>query len=112
MLVLNKVMLLGSSPEEPKLTYTENGAPQCSFTLLIAEKGQEHTFCLYVPCEVFGDRTEKVTEALGLGDTVLVDGTLRWRSWVDKTGEKEGKLAVLAWSAEQACAAMKDVRPQ
>jgi single-stranded DNA-binding protein len=57
---------------------------------------------LYVPVDVFGDRAEKVAEAVGAGDTVLVDGKLRWRSWFDKRGEKQGKLAVLAWSVEKA----------
>jgi hypothetical protein len=39
MLTLNKVLLLGTVPEEPKLTYAENAMPQWSFTLLVEEKG-------------------------------------------------------------------------
>jgi single-strand DNA-binding protein len=102
MLALNKVMLIGTLPEDPKLTYAENGTPQCSLTLLIEEKGQEHTFRLYVPVDVFGDRAEKVAESISAADTVLVDGKIRWRSWFNKKGEKQGKLAVLAWSVEKA----------
>jgi single-strand DNA-binding protein len=102
MLTLNKVVLLGTLPEDPKLVYSENGTPQCSFTLLVEEKGQEHTCRLYIPCNIFGDRAEKVAEGISAGDTVLVDGKLRWRSWFDKKGEKQGKLAVLAWGVEKA----------
>jgi hypothetical protein len=38
MLALNKMPLLGTLPEEPKLVCNENGTPQCSFTMLLAEK--------------------------------------------------------------------------
>jgi single-strand DNA-binding protein len=93
---------LGTLPEEPQLTYSENGTPQCSFTLLVEEKGQEHTLLLYIPIDLFGNRAEKAAEVVSAGDTVLVDGKLRWRSWFDKKGEKQGKLAVLAWNVEKA----------
>jgi primosomal replication protein N len=88
MLALNKVMLIGSLPEEPKLVYAGNGTPQCTFTLVIEEKGQEHTFRLYVPVDVLGDRAENVAEAVSAGDTVMIDGTLRWRSWFDKKARR------------------------
>jgi single-stranded DNA-binding protein len=42
-----------------------------------------------------------VAETIQQGDVVLVDGKLRWRSWIDiKTGLREGKLTVLAWSVQ------------
>jgi hypothetical protein len=55
MLTLNKVMLLGTLPEDPKLTYSESRPPLCSLPPLIEEKGQEHTVW-------------KVHEARGLGE--------------------------------------------
>jgi single-strand DNA-binding protein len=102
-IAINKVLLLGTVTDEgPRLTYAEHGTPQCSFMLLVAEPGKEGaTFKLYVPVDIFGDRAESVAETIQNGDVVLVDGKLRWRSWIDKkTGQKEGKLAVLAWSVQ------------
>jgi len=102
MLTLSQVIVLGSLPEDPKLTYREHGTPQCAFTLLLEEQGLEHTHRLYVPCDLYGDRAEHVAESMRPGNTGLVEGKLRWHSWVDKKGEKQGKLAVRAWSVEEA----------
>jgi hypothetical protein len=54
MLTLNKLILLGTVPEGFQLTFGENGTPQCNFTLLVEEKGTEHTHRLYIPVNVFG----------------------------------------------------------
>jgi hypothetical protein len=56
MIAINKVLLLGSVTDDgPRLTYTENGTPQCSFTLLIAEPGKDGaTFKLFVPVDALG----------------------------------------------------------
>jgi hypothetical protein len=32
---------------------------------------------------------------------VLVDGKLQWKSWLDRKGEKQGRLAVLAWKVDK-----------
>jgi hypothetical protein len=52
-----------------------------------------------VPIDAAPSCAESIAEAISDGDCVLVDGALKWKSWVDKkTGEKQGKLAVLAWA--------------
>jgi single-stranded DNA-binding protein len=48
------------------------------------------------------NHAEGTAETFEAGDTVRVEGTLRWRRWVDKKSESQGKLAVLAWSVEKA----------
>ena len=79
MLTLNRVTLLGSLPEEPKLVCSENDIPQYSFTLVVEERGQEHTDRLYAPVDAVGDKAAKTAESISAGDAVLIDGKLRWR---------------------------------
>lgn len=102
MLTLNTVLLIGTI-EGLKLTYGERGTPQCSFTLIVHEEAAEgKTFRLFVPVDVFGKAAEATAEKVTEGDSALIDGKLRWRSWIDKKGERQGKLAVLAWQVEVA----------
>jgi single stranded DNA-binding protein len=97
---LNKLIICGKVTDAgPKLTYTSEGTPQCSFTLMVEEPGRDGSpFKLFVPVELFGKQAEPVAEQVNAGDVVLVDGKLRWRSWIDKKGEKQGRLGVMAWA--------------
>jgi single stranded DNA-binding protein len=97
---LNKVILCGKVSEAgPKLSYSPEGTPQCTFTLIVEEPGRNGApFKLFVPVEVFGKQAEPVAERINAGDVVLVDGKLRWKTWVNKQGEKQGRLVVLAWA--------------
>jgi single stranded DNA-binding protein len=97
---LNKVIICGKITDAgPKLTYTSEGTAQCSFAIMLKEPGRDGTpFKLFVPVEVFGKQAEPVAEQLNAGDTVLVDGKLKWKSWIDKKGEKQGRLVVMAWA--------------
>jgi single stranded DNA-binding protein len=96
---INKVILAGHVTEAgPKLTYSPEGTPQCSFTLLLEEAGRDgHVYKLFLPVEVFSTHGEWAAEHLNAGDLILVDGKLKWKTWVDKKGEKQGRLAVMAW---------------
>jgi hypothetical protein len=60
MLTLNKVMLLGTLPENPQLTYSENRPPLCSLPPLIEEKGQEHTLWKVHEARGFGEHTSAI----------------------------------------------------
>jgi single-stranded DNA-binding protein len=73
---------------------------QTSFTLRYEQPyGQGQMSKLFLPVDVQPSKAEAVFEAIHDGDVVLVDGSLKWRSWVDKrSGEKQGKLAILAWN--------------
>jgi single-stranded DNA-binding protein len=95
---INKVIIYDRvSDAGPKLTYTSEGTPQCTITLLVEEPGRDGTpFELFVPIEVCGKQAEPVAEQINTGDVLLVDGKLKWKSWVDKKGEKQGRLGFMA----------------
>jgi single-strand DNA-binding protein len=96
---INKVIIAGKVTDGPKLTYSSEGTPQCSFTLIVEEPGRDGTsFKVFVPVEVFGKQAEPVAEEVNAGDIVLVDGKLKWKSWLDKQGQKQGRLGVMAWA--------------
>jgi single-strand DNA-binding protein len=103
MLTINKVILCGRvTADGCRLTYTVDATPHCSFTLLLEEVSKQgHTYKLYIPVDLFGDKAEQAAELVSAGDLVLVDGKLQWKSWVDKQGEKQGRLVVLAWKLEK-----------
>ena len=103
MLTINKVILCGRLTEDGcRLTYTADGTPHTSFSLLLEEASKQgHTYKLYIPIDLFGDKAEQAAETLNVGDLVLVDGKLQWKSWLDRTGEKHGRLVVLAWKVER-----------
>jgi single-strand DNA-binding protein len=102
-LTINKVILCGCvTAEGCRLTYTADATPHCSFTLLLEEASKQgHIYKLYIPVDLFGDKAEQTAETINAGDLVLVDGKLQWKSWLDRTGEKHGRLAVLAWKVEK-----------
>jgi single stranded DNA-binding protein len=97
---INRVLLVGRVTEAgPKLTYSPGGSPQCTFTLLLEDPGPDgKRYKLFVPVDVFGKQAEPVAEQINVGDVVLVDGKLKWKSWLDQQGVKQGKLVVLAWA--------------
>ena len=95
--MINKVIIMGKV-SDLKVTFDADGKPQTSFTLRYEQEcGEGKLAKLYVPIDAAPTRAESIAEAISDGATVLVDGALKWRSWVDKKGEKQGRLGVLAW---------------
>jgi single-stranded DNA-binding protein len=99
MLSLNKVILCGAVEKPgPKLTYASAGTPECRFTVRLDEPGKSgEVFKLFVTVLVYSTHGEWCFEHLSADDTVLIDGKLRYHSWLDKAGVKQSKLAVMAW---------------
>jgi single-strand DNA-binding protein len=95
---INKVIVMGRVQEGLKLTYSPEGTPQCSLTVLVEEGGKDgSTYKLYLPVDVFSTHAEWVAAHVNAGDLVLIDGKLRWKSWLDTQGQKQGKLALMGW---------------
>ena len=97
--MVNKVLLIGKV-SDLKVTFDPELKPLTSFTLRYEHAyGQGQVSKLFVPVDVVPPKSEAIAEVVHDGALVLVDGSLKWRSWLDKkSGEKQGKLAVLAWS--------------
>jgi single-stranded DNA-binding protein len=97
--MINKSIVVGTVADL-KATPDHELKIQTSFTLRYEQPyGQGQVSKLFLPVDVLPSKSEAIAEAIADGDLVLVDGSLKWRSWIDKkSGAKQGKLAILAWS--------------
>lgn len=90
---LNRVTLLGNLGDDPQLRSTQGGAAVLSIRLATSEsyldrdqKRQERTEWHSVV--VWGARAEGLSRVLAKGDRILVEGSLRTRSYEDREGNK------------------------
>jgi single-stranded DNA-binding protein len=98
---INRVILTGEVVDSgPKISWNESGAPCTTFIVQLQEVGKDNrTFRLFILVEVWGKQhAEWCAETIASGMTVLVDGRLKWKSSIDRQGQKQGKLIVSAWS--------------
>jgi single stranded DNA-binding protein len=98
-MMLNHVTLIGRVTDAgPKLTYAENGQPECRWTVAIEEPGaQGKVFTTYIPCSAWGKAAEIIAEQLDAGALVCIrDGRLKFRRTV-VNGENVSKLEVSCW---------------
>ena len=70
-----------------------------------SQTGQWEDVPNYFDLTMFGNRAQAVSQYLGKGTKVMVDGELRWRSWADQNGQKHTKVEVIVNEIEFARAA-------
>jgi single-strand DNA-binding protein len=101
---LKKVILIGRVGERgPKLTYSEQAVPTCTFTLELDEVNPTgKVYTSYLPVVVIGKYAEAVAERLEAGQEVLVDGKLNYKKMTDKSGQVTSKLIVSTWGVTAA----------
>ena len=93
---LNLVCLTGLLERDPVTKFDDNGMQVTTFTLRCEEAGRDGgTIKLYCPVECYGRTAERAAD-VSAGDVIGVEGKLKWKSYVDKHGEKKGTLAILA----------------
>jgi single stranded DNA-binding protein len=99
---LNKVLLIGQvAPEGVKFGYNENNTPEAIWTIVVEEPGaQGALFKTFIPCVAYAKTAEAVVETLQAGQTVFLEGRLKFRSWMTKTGEKKSRLEVVTWMVQ------------
>lgn len=99
---LNKVVLIGNVGEEPRLTYTNNGSPVCTFKMATnrswrpqgaSEKKEETQWHFVV---AFSKLAEICSQILTKGTKVFVSGRLQTRRLTSQNGEKFKKVEVVA----------------
>ena len=79
-----------------EVRYNASGTPCASFTLIVAEMGQDgKEHATYVPCECWGKKAEAAGE-LDAGQLVLFDGKLRKK----QKGEGQWELIVSGFEVQ------------
>jgi len=75
----------------------------CSFWLQVDEPGKDGAvYSSYIPVEVTGKNAEDAAEQLHAGDTVLIDGKLKYKSTGTRDGKKTGTIVVSTWFVTKA----------
>lgn len=89
---LNKVFLIGRLTGDPQLRSTQGGQPIATFSVAtnrtwINKAGQKQDEAQFHNVVVWGKQAEIVSRFLKKGSTVMVEGRIQSRSFVDKAGQ-------------------------
>lgn len=97
--MLNRVVLIGRLTKDPELRYTPNGIAVANFTLAVDRsyknaQGERETD--FIPCVVYRQLAELVTNYLAKGKLAAVDGRIQVRSYTTQDGQKRWVTEVIA----------------
>jgi single-strand DNA-binding protein len=99
---LNYIVLMGRSVREPELKYTPKGNPICNFSIAVNRRYQDKTTqewkdeASFFNCVSIGQQAERCAERLKKGSAIIVEGTLRSRSWTSQNGDKRSTVEIFA----------------
>lgn len=101
---LNKIMLIGNLGRDPELRQAGDRAV-AEFSLATTEKwrdqsGQEKSQTDWHRIVVWGRAGENCAKYLAKGSMVYVEGSMRYRDWTDKDGNKRTTAEVVASSVQ------------
>ncbi|CAN1721176.1 single-strand DNA-binding protein [Hyphomicrobium sp. 1Nfss2.1] len=82
---------------EPEKRTSQAGKPWLRFN--VAAGQDEATQWVQVAC--FGSAAEELSDRLGKGDRVYVEGTIKLNIWTDREGKERSGLSVAAWKCER-----------
>ena len=89
--MLNKVVIMGRMVRDPELRRTANGVAVTSFTLAVdrdyVPQGQERESD-FIDCVAWRNTGEFVDKHFSKGRMAVVFGSLQFRKWTDKDGNK------------------------
>jgi single-strand DNA-binding protein len=98
---VNKVILIGNLGKDPEVRYTQTGSAVANFSIATSEqwsdrdgKRQERTEWHNIV--VWGKQGELCGQYLAKGRQVYVEGSIRTRSYDDKTGVKRYITEIVA----------------
>lgn len=101
--MINRVVLVGRLTRDPELRNTTSGNAVCSFTLAVDNrtKGQDGSkTASFIPCVVFSQQAENVSQFVRKGSLVGIEGRLNQRSYDRKDGTKATVIEVLCDSVQ------------
>lgn len=104
MVVKAPITVEGNLTGDPDLLYTDDGKPYVRFNLAIndrqynneTERFEEVGEPIFHGVTVFGQQAENVANSLRKGDTALVQGDLRFKTWQTDDGQRRQGSEILA----------------
>ena len=100
---LNKVMITGRLGRDPELRYTQSGEAVATFSVAsdraIRDEKEASGFrdqTEWFRVVVWRDMAERITKSLVKGSRVYIEGRLQTQEYVDKQGQKQRSIEVIA----------------
>ena len=95
----NKVILLGNLTRDPEMKYLPNQTPLTEFGLATnrtwqSQDGQKKEEVCFVECIAFGKQAETLNKYLKKGQSVMLEGRLKFESWQAQDGSRRSKHKV------------------
>jgi len=99
----NKVILAGNITRDPQVRYTPNGTAVADFGVAInrqwkGQDGQTKEEVCFIDVQAWSRTGEIITDHLGKGDPILIEGRLQMHSWQGQDGQKRTKHVVVVES--------------
>lgn len=101
--MINRVVLVGRLTRDPELRNTNTGNSVCSFTLAVDNRQKNpdgSKSASFIPCVVFSQQAENVTQFVKKGSLVGVEGRLAQRSYDRRDGTKATVIEVICDSVQ------------
>jgi single-stranded DNA-binding protein len=97
---MNAVHVIGVISEYgPRLTYTPEGKPQATLTVVVEEPGKDGaTYKTFVPILIVGAQAEEWAATLEAGERIALSGKLAYRAGKTKDA---GRLVVACYGVER-----------
>ena len=96
----NKVILLGNLTRDPQLSYLPSQTAVVELGIATNRKfkkqdGSQGEEVCFTDCTMFGKRADVINKYLHKGDSLFIEGRLKFESWDGQDGKKHSKLRVL-----------------
>ena len=100
-MTVNKVILIGNLGKDPEVRYTKNGRAVARFSIATTEfwndpEGNRQERTEWHNIIVWGKQGESCAQYLAKGRQVFVEGSIRSRSYDDKSGNKRYITEIVA----------------
>ena len=98
----NRVIIMGNLTRDPDYKQLPSGQALCRFGLASnrqfknRQTGAMIQEVCFVDVDVWGPQADSCNQYLQKGKNVLVEGRLKFDSWVDNTGQKRNKHIIVA----------------
>ncbi|HJL25617.1 MAG TPA: single-stranded DNA-binding protein, partial [Polyangiaceae bacterium LLY-WYZ-15_(1-7)] len=98
---LNKVILIGNLGMDPEVQYTQSGMARMRMRLATTESfvkrsGERDEKTEWHTVIVWGKRAEALGKFLQKGRTICVEGSIEYRQWEDREGNKRNSTQIRA----------------
>lgn len=110
----NTIVVVGNLTDDPELRYTPNGVAVANCRVAVNRRTRntqtnewEDRTDGFFTVNVWRDLAENVAESLHKGDRVMIQGSIRSRSWEDKEGQTRWVTEI---EADEVCPSLRWAR--